>query len=346
MTTGPILLGILALAIAGIALLRVLGRKAAPPPDPVSGQVRKTEAALKRPPEAPRGPLDAVDTPPDGATLADLLAARTGPLVPPEALVRRAERLQARHSSERNPALMRALAKLLIDTVDCGLPDATRFHDAARIFLATAGAEVLAEFAPEAEARFDALTPWFENDLSVAALRSTAARVPGPLDPLLAQVEQWREAMHVAKVDALLAGIGQAADAGLPAAGDALLLARHACKRPRLMQRAVAEMAMHPESPTWISAWLMLEGRALEAGELSNPTAFRSRVMRSLRSEDPILAAAAGDAVGQLLDADCAGDISVLVGAVNGALMRFETPPRPITDLAARLGIATDPDAA
>jgi hypothetical protein len=341
MTTVLFLVSLVGAAIAAVVGLRVLTRKAAPPPDPTSGQVRRAEAELKSATLPAQGQLDALDTLPEGVPLAQLLADRTGPLVPPEALRRRAERLQARYIKTRAPEPMRALAKLLIDTMECGIPDAFRFHDAIRIFLATAPADVLAEFAPEAEARFDALAPWFEVDLSIAALQTARDRSPGPLDRLVEAAETQREASHVGKVDDLLARIGQASAQGLPAAGDALLLASAICKRPHLAPRAVSEMAMHPNDPVWTAAWMMMEARLLAEGELSNIPAFRSRVMRSLRSDDPGLAAEAAEAAQALIDADMAGDLSMLWRAVEGALARFSPPPVPLQSLATRLGLDT-----
>jgi len=335
---------LLAAGILALVGLRIISRKAAPPPDPTSGQARKVEAQLKQPDLPQQGQLDQVDTPPEGVPLSQLLADRSGPLVPPEALRRRAERLQARFVKSRAPEPMRALARLLIDTVECGMPDAYQFHDAIRVFLATAPEQVLAEFAPEAEARFEGFAPWFQADLCIAALRTAQARVPGPLDRFVEAAEARREAIQVAKVDTLLSRIGEAALRGQSAAGDALLLASTVAKRPHLAPRAVSEMAMHSSDPVWTSAWLMLEARALSEGALGNIPAFRSRVMRSLRSDDPGLVAEAADAARSLVDAEAAGDLSVLARAIDGALTRFAPPPPQLVELAAYLGM--EPEAA
>jgi hypothetical protein len=340
MSTGVFLLLLVLAAVAAWIGMRLITQKVHPPKDETIQRVRKAAAELKQPVAEPIGQLDQLDTPPEGVSLAELLAARQGPLVPPEALQRRALRLQERHTKTKAPEPMRALAKLLIDTVDAGITDPYGFHEAARIFLACAPEPVLEEFAPEAEARFDALRPWLEIDLAMAALQSAGDRVKGPLDTLLTMAEYQREALHIARVDELLARIGHAAAQGQSAAGDALVLARYLCNRPALMPRAVSEMAMHPNDPVWTAAWLMLETRALLEGQLSNIPAFRSRVMRSLRSDDPALVAAAADATGQMLDAEAAGDLSVLWEAVGAALYRFTPPPGPLLALADRLGIA------
>jgi len=348
MTIGLIIASLfIALAVAFFGL-RLLGGK---PEDPAALPRQSLRTPRPRPsletviaPPPRHGQLDQVDTLPEAVPLSQLLADRQGPHVAPEALSRRAARLQERYRSDRKPEPMRALAKLLVDTVDAGLPDAQGFHDAARLFLATAPEAVLAEFAPEAEARFEALTPWLELDLSIAALRSVEERAPGPMTDFVAAAEDWREALHVTKIDELLTRIGHCAHEGRSAASDALLLARYIGKRPRLMPRAVSEMAMHPRDPVWTAAWLMLEDRALSTGSLSNIPAFRSRVMNGLRAEDPALVATAADAADTLLDHEAAGDLSTLWGAVQGALARIAPAPGPLRALADRLGLPDQPD--
>jgi hypothetical protein len=341
MSTGVFLLILLAAIVLVALALRAMMRlpKAEPRPNP--DRLRRAAFDLERRAVASTGShLDDLDTVPENLPLADLLAARSGPPVAPQALERRAERLHMRFRSERRAEPMRALARLLIDCVDAGLPDAYAFHDAARVFFAHAPAEVLAEFAPEAEARFNALTPWLSIELSTGTLRAAQARVPGPLDNLLAAAEARAEKVHVARVDALLASIGQAAAEGRSAHGDALILANYVTNRPGLAPRVVSEMAMHKGDPIWTTAWLMLETREIAAGREVNLPAFRNRVMAGMASTDPAVLATAADALHALLDASAAGDMSVVWSAVGGALNRTKPAPAALIDLADRLGIA------
>lgn len=339
-------LSILIATIIMVALfLRAMLRLPKPEPRPDPTRVQRAAFDLERRAAGSAGrQFDELDAVPDDVPLADLLAARRAPPVVPQALDRRADRLQVRFRSERRAEPMRALARLLIDCIDAGLPDPYVFHDAARVFLAHAPSEVLAEFAPEAEARFDALAPWLDIELSTGTLRAAQARVPGPLDNLLAAAEARAARLHVARVDGLLASIAQAAAEGRSAHGDALILANYVTNRPGLTQRVVSEMAMHKGDPIWTTAWLMLETRAIAAGREVNLPAFRNRVMAGMASTDPAVLATASDALHALLDASAAGDMSVVWGAVGGALNRTKPAPAALIDLADRLGIARPDD--
>lgn len=340
MSTGVFLLIVLlTAAVIAVGLLALL-RRPKPTPRPKGLPARSQFAKPVSAQDSEQGRLDAIDTVPDGVPLSDLLAARAAPIVAPEALLYRAERLQTRHSVSRAPEPMRALAKLLIDTVDAGLPDPNLFHDAARIFLATALPDVMAEAVPELHARFDRLAPWLDIDLSTAALQSAQARVPGVLDPLVKAAEARRETVYVARIDALLARIATCASDGRMATGDALMLANQICKRPDLAPRAISEMSAQSDNPVWAAAWLVLETRSLAAGLPVTHPAFRGRAMTALRSDMPDLVGAAADAIQGLLDAEAAGDIAVLWAEVGAALNRLAPAPAPLLELADRLGIA------
>ncbi|MEM7720812.1 MAG: hypothetical protein AAF376_00425 [Pseudomonadota bacterium] len=340
MSTGAFLLIVLLTAAVIAVGLFALFQRAKPTPPPPSLPARSQLAKPASAQDTEQRRLDALDTVPEGVPLADLLAMRTDPMVAPEALHYRAERLQTRHSASQAPEPMRALAKLLIDTVDAGLPDPNLFHDAARIFLASAPQDVMAETVPELRARFEALGPWLDIDLSLAALRSAQARMPGVPDPLVAAAEARQEALYTERLDGLLARIGAAAAEGRMASGDALLLANLIGKRPALSTRAVSEMSAHASDPVWAAAWLVLEARSLSVGLPVTQPAFRGRAMTALRSDTPELVGTAADAIQTLLDADAAGDIAVLWSEVGAALNRVVPAPAPLLDLADRLGIA------
>ncbi len=334
-----ILLLLLVALVAALGLRAMMPKRQRPPKGAKERVERATQELKDR--VANQGShLDQIDTVPHGMTLAQLLAERPEPVSLPQALDRRALRLQARHRETGAPEPMRALAKLLIDTVDAGLPDPYAFHDGARVFLACAGPEVLAEFSDEADRRLTLLAPWLDLDLSTAALSVARDREPGVLDRLVDRAEVMRQQIWAARVDELLACIDSAALEGRPASGDALILATYVAKRPGLAPRAVSEMATHPNDPVWLTAWLMLEDRALAAGQAVNIPAFRSRVLTALSRRDPLLVATAADAAIGLLDVHAFQDHVALWEHVAGAMQRLDPTPHPLQDLAERLGIA------
>ena len=342
MLTILILLAIAAVAAFGF---RMAMPKRQRPPKGVTERVQRATQDMQNRVTRQSSHLDQADTLPEGVPLAQILANRPVPVPLPQGLNRRAERLQARHRETGAPENMRALAKLLIDTADAGLPDAYAFHDGARVFLACADTQVLGEFAVEAEARLPELASWLDLDLSIAALAVARERAPGVLDRLVARTEAMRQQIWAARVDELLASIAHCASQGRHASGDALVLATYVAKRPDLAPRAVSEMAMQPNDPIWLTAWLMLETRVLAAGHGVNIPAFRSRLMSALSRRDPLLVAAAADAAQVLLDHEAFQDINALWERVAHAMNRVQPPPKALHDLAQRLGIAPPDEA-
>lgn len=284
--------------------------------------------------------LDEVDTVPQGVPLAALLAANGGVAALPPALDRRAQRLLAQFRQHGRPEPMRALAKLLVETAEAGLPDAYGFHEAARQFLANAPAEVLGEFAAEVDARLPAFGPWIDLPLSIAALDAADARSDGAMGGLAHRAEAFRAEIWTARVDELLAQIGHCAEQGRAASGGALSLTTYVVKRPELMPRVVSEMATHPHDPVWLTAWLMLETRALDADLQVNVPAFRNRVIGAFDQPDPVLLIAASDAAQKLLDLEAVPNVLVLAQRVERAVGSIGRVPPALQELADRLGVA------
>ncbi len=338
------------LALLAVAVVAAYGFRMAMPnraakPKGASNRTTGQSVDLKERLARSASHLDQVDTIADGVTLSELLQNRPDPVPLPQGLLRRAERLQLRHRETSTPEPMRVLAKLLIDTVDAGLPDVYAFHDAARILLSCADDGVLHEFAAEAEQRLMALTPWLDLNLSAAALEAAQQRVPGALDRLVDRMDSVRQQIWTDRVDELLSSIGQCAQQGRPASGDSLALANYIAKRPELAPRAVSEMAVHPESAVWLTAWLMLEGRLLASDHPVTVPAFRGRVLSAFSQNDAPLVATAADAAQVLLDHSAFADVSGLTVQVSDAMARVQPAPKALMDLAERLGIVPEAEA-
>lgn len=324
--------------LAALVALRAVLRARAPDLRPAAPALPVDDAQA---PGAARGKgfLDALDTVPEGVPLSDLLALREAPLVVPQGLERRAARLQERYRTTRRPEPMRALARLLLDAVDTGLQDPMTFHNALRLFLATAPDDILAEAAPHFEARAEGLAPWLALDLATPALNAVEARVPGTFGGLVAAAEARGAAEALHETDRLLATIGVAASQGRAAPSAALQLAKLLGRHPALMPRAVAEMASHQTDPVWMACWLTVETRALATGQPVNVPALRSRAMRGLRTSDPNLVNTAATAAEALVDAGLIVDPDALWSTVTEAMTRLGPPPPALLLLADRLGM-------